>query len=186
MISPMRAVPNTALILILGLMVGCSTTGKNIAGINNFDTVKDGVLYRGAQPSREGIQTLKAQGVRTVVNLRDDPPSWEKEAVEQAGMNYVSIPSVAHKTDPAAIQRFLQTMKDGDKPVFVHCHVGRDRTGLNVATYRIVEEGATRDAAIKDLHDHGYQWLFFPGIEKYLKSFDPAQYTTATTAPATQ
>lgn len=161
-------------------MLGCSTTGKNVQGIHNFDTVKEVVLYRGAQPSQEGIETLKKRGVRTVVNLRDDPVSWEKEAVEKAGMKYVFIPTVAQKTDPGSIERFLKTMTDGEKPVFVHCHVGRDRTGLNVAMYRIVEAGESREAAIRDLHDHGYQWVFFPGIEKYLKKFDARRYEAPT------
>jgi protein tyrosine phosphatase (PTP) superfamily phosphohydrolase (DUF442 family) len=182
MIALMRVVRNAAAIVMLGVMLGCSTTGKTVAGINNFDTVKEGVLYRGAQPSKEGIATLKARGVLTVVNLRDDPASWEKDAVEGAGMKYVSIPSDASKTNPAGIEAFLRTMENGEKPVFVHCHVGRDRTGLNVAVYRIVDEGESREAAIRDLHDHGYQSLFFPGIERYLKTFDPQRYST--TAPS--
>ena len=167
----------TALCLVL-LATGCSTIGKSVPGINNFDEVRKDVLYRGAQPSEKGIKTLADRGVRTVVNLRADPLAWEKDAVIQSGMEYVWIPSLAERNDPKVIEKFLATMRERNRPVFVHCRVGRDRTGLNVAAWRIVHEKWSRDEAIHELYAHGYNWMWFPNIERYLRSFDPKTFPT--------
>src|SRR5262245_54440765 len=123
-----RRAPSLALALLIFAAAGCATVGKNAPGIDNFAEVDPGVLYRGAQPTEKGIRYLADRGVKTVVNLRDDAPEWEKGAVEQAGMRYVWIPSVASEADPKVVERFLVTMRDGAGPVFVHCKAGRDRT----------------------------------------------------------
>jgi hypothetical protein len=49
-----------------------------------------------------------------------------------------------------------------------------------VAVYRIVDQGWSRGEVIKELHDHGYHWLFVPGIERYLRSFDPNDFRAST------
>src|SRR5688500_15746230 len=55
-----------------GAGAGCSTVGKPITGVANFAVIEQDGLYRGGQPSYEGIQQLKSNGVRTVIDLRDD------------------------------------------------------------------------------------------------------------------
>src|SRR5436189_3425076 len=91
---------SVAIVWLLLLGCGCATVGKDVPGVKNFGEVEKGQLYRGAQPSEKGIQYLADNGIRTVVNLRDDPQKWEKQAVEKAGMQYVWIPSTASKADP--------------------------------------------------------------------------------------
>jgi uncharacterized protein (TIGR01244 family) len=157
------------------IVTGCHTVGTRVNGIDNFDTV-NASLYRGAQPSREGIEELKRRGVRTVVNLRDDANPDERQWADQAGMRYVVIPMSPMKVEPAKVAAFLDEMKQSPQPVFVHCRQGRDRTGLEVAVYRIVEDDWSREAALKELYAHGYHWAVFPGIARYVKTFDPKQY----------
>src|SRR5438270_13992801 len=94
---------NSLFLAVLLFASGCATVGRSERGIDNFDEVQPGVLYRGAQPSRDGIALLKQRGVRTVINLRDDPPPWEKGAAEQAGLHYVSIPMDAGNGDRNAV-----------------------------------------------------------------------------------
>jgi uncharacterized protein (TIGR01244 family) len=171
--------PMWLLVLLLSLASGCATVGKDIPGIYNFAEVEKDVLYRGGQPTEKGIKHLSDRGVKTVVNLRADPLAWEKDAVEKAGMQYVWLPSLAERTDSKVVARFLSTVRASDGPVLVHCRVGRDRTGLNVAAYRICEQGWDRHRAIKELHAHGYHWAWFPGIERYLKTFDSTRFASA-------
>ena len=33
--------------------------------------------------------------------------------------------------------------------------------------------------AIQELHAHGFNWFLYPGIERFLRSFDPAQFPAA-------
>ena len=154
---------------------GCQSVGKPITGVENYATVADG-LYRGGQPSYDGIQQLKSRGVRTVIDLRDDRNPAERMWVEEAGMAYVNIPSDASRVEPGKIGRFLKEVDEAQKPIFVHCRRGRDRTGLQIAVYRMVEQGWPREAALKELYAHGHQWLAFPGIARYLRTFDPQQF----------
>ena len=163
-----------AALVCLCVAAGCQTAGSRLAGVDNFAVVQDGPqgIYRGAQPTAAGIQTLKSRGVRTIIDLRDDAlPSAETNA-ERAGLRYIHIPTNAAVTDPAKIRGFLDAMATAPRPVFVHCMAGRDRTGLEIAVYRIVVEHWSREAALRELHGYGYNWGLFPGIARYVKMFD--------------
>src|ERR1700684_3920587 len=65
----------------------------NVAGVPNFHEVNDHV-YRGAQPTDQGFQSLAKLGVKTITDLREpgDRSTSERKAVEAAGMRYVTIP----------------------------------------------------------------------------------------------
>jgi uncharacterized protein (TIGR01244 family) len=177
-------------LLLLICITGCHTVGRNITGIDNFDRV-DGRLYRGAQPSKDGIAELKNRGVQTVIDLRDDSNPSERGWVEAAGMNYLNIPMSATRVEPAKVHQFLDAVTSSPAPIFVHCRQGRDRTGLNVGAYRMAVQDRPRDATLDELYAHGYHWAVFPGIAKFLKTFDPQQYrkqvipTTQAYLPAT-
>lgn len=159
---------------------GCATVGKNFGGVPNFATVDPAphAVYRGGQPSRAGIATLRDLGVRTIIDLRDDPVPWERHAVTDAGITYLNIPSNAAHTDPAVIARFLDALHTAERPVYVHCRRGRDRTGLEIACYRLVnqQDAWTRAQVLRELRRHGHQRLFFPGIERYLRTMDPQDF----------
>jgi uncharacterized protein (TIGR01244 family) len=143
--------------------------------------VQDGPdgIYRGAQPKPEGFDTLRDRGVHTVINLRDDSVSDEQANAEKAGLTYVHIPTNAARIEPEKIRQFLAAMQTSPRPVFVHCAVGCDRTGLEVAMYRIVIEKWPRQQAIDELYAHGYHWAIYPGIARYLKTFTESDYAPA-------
>ena len=173
-----------SLLTLVLLSGGCgATVGRNVGGVPNFATVDPApqAIYRGGQPSREGFQTLKAMGVKTVIDLRDDRVPWEKSVVTDHGMTYMNIPSNAARTSPKTIAAFLEAVNNAERPIYVHCKRGRDRTGLEIACYRLVHQGDqwTRAEVIEDLRRHGQQRLFFPGIERYLRTFDPQDFMPA-------
>ena len=125
---------------------GNSQTTSN----RNFPTVKiknfgqmDQRFYRGAQPKADDYQSLKALGIKTVIDLRDDPTNYEKAAVEALGMKYVNIPMSDKKYPPAAsIAEFLKLANNPQTGAFfVHCEGGRHRTGVIGAVYRLTKYG---------------------------------------------
>src|SRR5436305_12600532 len=59
--------------------------------IRNFGKMDDR-FYRGAQPDESDYKDLKALGVKTVIDLTDNPTNYEKRDVEALGMRYVSLP----------------------------------------------------------------------------------------------
>src|SRR3954462_15948430 len=116
-------------LLLLAHVAGCaSTVGKRVHGIDNFATVEPG-LYRGGQPDKGGFETLAKQGVRTVINLRDDPVGSERGDVQRLGMTYVEIGTNAALVSPGKTNQFIQHVTTEPQPIFVHCRAGRDRTG---------------------------------------------------------
>ncbi len=133
-----------------------------LPGLSNIGRVAPGIL-RGAQPAPEGYETLRRMGIRTVVNLR--LRHGEKEAVEAAGMRSVEIPFDTMKSvDPAKVARVLDVMTDPrNRPLFVHCAQGKDRTGLVVAVYRIKVDGWSREEAEAEMDAFGFHdaWIQF-------------------------
>src|SRR3954469_18767972 len=92
------------MVLLLTQMAGgcASTVGQRTHGIDNFATVEPG-FFRGAQPSKGGIDALAKEGVKTIINLRDDPVSWERERAEALGICYIEIGTNAAVVSPAKI-----------------------------------------------------------------------------------
>ena len=61
----------------------------NLPGLSNVGRVAPGVL-RGAQPGKEGYATLKAMGIKTVIDMRTSES--EQKQVEAAGMRAIAVP----------------------------------------------------------------------------------------------
>jgi protein tyrosine/serine phosphatase len=117
-------------------------------------------IFRGAQPDPEGYDTLKAMGIRTVINLRTR--HGERKAVEAAGMRYVEIPMSYWKdVDPAVVRKALSEMTDpANQPVFVHCFRGTDRTGVIVAVYRMEVDGWSEAEAEAEMEAFGFHEIW--------------------------
>lgn len=105
--------------------------------IKNFGQMDDR-FYRGAQPKEKDYKDLATLGIRTIIDLREDPEAYERPLVESLGMKYVHIPMIAKKyPTPEATQLFLSTVNDPSTgKFFVHCAGGRHRTGAMGAVYR--------------------------------------------------
>lgn len=147
---------------VLSLACNMPSHAKKITeDLPRFDQVS-ATLYRGGQPTERGIQQLKQQGIKTVINLRDVDEGNEALSVRQNGMNYVSIPmdGVSKPTD-SQIRKFLAVTQDPQaQPVYVHCKYGRDRTGCMVGIYREVADHWTADQAYKEMINHGFRNAF--------------------------
>lgn len=127
-------------------------------------------LFRGGQPSEAGLQQLYDSGVRTVVNLRSDPREVESERqlCERYGLRYVSIPMSSNvgPTDQQIDQFMAVVDRAAERPdrgsVFVHCHLGADRTGCMVALYRELHDNYSFAKAHQEMLAYGFH-------EKYSK-----------------
>ena len=105
--------------------------------IKNFGQM-DERFYRGAQPKEKDYKALAQLGIRTIIDLRDDPEEYAKSTAESVGMTYINIPMIAKKyPTPEATDMFLKTVNDpATGKFFVHCAGGRHRTGAMGAVYR--------------------------------------------------
>ena len=140
-----------------------------LPGLTNVGRVANGI-FRGAQPKPEGYATLKATGIRTVINLRTR--HGEREAIEAAGMRYVEIPmNVRKNVVPAAVRKALSVMTDkANQPVFVHCSRGADRTGVVAAVYRMEVDGWSEAEAEAEMEAFGFHEVWFQ-LKKFVRQY---------------
>jgi len=129
-------------------------------------------LYRGAQPTAEGMRRLEEMGMKTVVNLRS--LHSDRDELAGTGLAYEHIHVSALRIKDEEVLRFLKIVADQDRaPVFVHCHRGADRTGLMCAVYRVAVCGWTKEEAIREMREGGFGFhRIHLHMVDYLKELD--------------
>lgn len=183
-------VPSSDYLLLLGLVLVFSARaafGEGISnrpthwakpitlnGVTNLYQVSE-VLYRSAQPTREGFTNLAKMGIKTVVNLR-----WlhsDSEMVKGLPLNYAHIPMQVWNPEKEDLFRFLQIVLDTNcTPVLVHCEHGADRTGVMCAAYRVIVQGWSKEEALREMYEGGFGvhrvWRNLP---KWLKDLNEGE-----------
>jgi protein tyrosine phosphatase (PTP) superfamily phosphohydrolase (DUF442 family) len=159
--------------------IACKLTLK---GVPNFGEVTP-TLYRGAQPTKEGFDNLAKMGISIVVDLRGSRES-ERQLVTKLGMQYVAIPWHCFHPKDAALAQFLSLLRENPgRKVFIHCRTGDDRTGMEIAAYRMAEQGWTAQEARREMEAFGFS-LFHrticPGLASYEEKF-PRRFETSPT-----
>lgn len=127
-----------------------------IPGVTNFYQVTTN-LYRGAQPTAEGMRQLKKMGIKTVINLRAF--HTDDEAVTGTGLKSVRFEMTPLRAQEDEVVKFLKLVTDTNNlPAFVHCQRGADRTGTMCAMYRIVVCGWTKQQALAEMEKGGFHF----------------------------
>lgn len=150
-------------------------------GLPNLHRVDDGV-YRGAQPTAEGMRELEKLGVKTVLNLRS--MHSDRDLLRGTDLESVEIPMHAWHGEEEDVRAAMAVLTDpARRPVFVHCQHGADRTGVICALYRVLEEGWSKEDAIREMTegDFGFHpiWQNLVGfVEEY-----PVGTTTLPSSP---
>jgi tyrosine-protein phosphatase SIW14 len=151
-------------------------------GVPDFGEVTP-KLYRGGQPTKEGFRNLAKMGIKIVVDLRGSRHS-ERQVVTELGMKYVSFPWRCYRPRDEPLAEFLMLIRENPgKKIFVHCRVGDDRTGMDIAAYRMAEQGWTPEEAKKEMEAYGVNWFhrtICPGLSSYEEKF-PERFKTSPT-----
>jgi protein tyrosine phosphatase (PTP) superfamily phosphohydrolase (DUF442 family) len=143
-----------------------------LPGLPNFHKVSDD-LYRGAQPSVDGMRQLEKLGIKTVVNLRSSHSDHDE--LEGTGLAYEHIEMRAWgKPENEDVLRFLQIVSDiNSSPVFVHCQHGADRSGTVCAIYRIIIQGWSKEEAIDEMTKGGFGFhSIWRSLPDYISKLD--------------
>jgi protein tyrosine phosphatase (PTP) superfamily phosphohydrolase (DUF442 family) len=148
-------------ILLIVLLPSCATLEHLLYTYDplNFHTVKEGVLYRSAQPSGRDLRRVTQEyQLKNVINLRGSNPgeSWydtEKAVSDELGLKRVDIGMSAarlpHRDD---LIRLLDAFKELPRPILVHCKAGADRTGEAAAIFAMDHLKWSRREAAAQLH----------------------------------
>lgn len=152
--------------LALGVITYARSNDKDAASskasivavdVENFGQVTES-YYRGAQPKGDEYNQLAAIGVKTIIDLRDDPKDYAKRLTEQAGMKYINFPlNDKGYPPPDAASKFLALVNDQENwPVYVHCAGGRHRTGAMTAVFRMTVQGWDVNRAYEEMKDYDF------------------------------
>lgn len=140
-------------------------------GLPNLHKINDG-LYRGAQPTAEGIKELEKMGIKTIICLRTG--KVDRDLVAGSRLTLEEIPMNAWDVNEEHVVRFLGIAADKNRqPVFFHCQHGADRTGTMCAAYRVVIDGWTKQQAIDEMTKGGFNfhsmWVNLPKFIENMK-----------------
>jgi len=125
-------------------------TPCHVEGMRNCATTGDVLI--GSQPTENALDTLAAQGYRTVVSTRAPGEiDWDERAkVESLGMGFVQIPMpnpVTEITDEQ-VARLDSVLTHTEGPVALHCGSGNRVSGL-WAAWLVADRGVSPSEALR-------------------------------------
>ena len=195
MSNPRNIFAKISAAVVIVLAIGTAAVAKRHSDpafsnihIRNFGKMDDR-FYRGAQPDESDYKDLKALGVKTVIDLQDNPTGYEKRDVEALGMRYVNLPmSDSSYPKQASVDAFLKLVNDPSTGVmFVHCAGGRHRTGVMGAVYRFNVNHWNLDQAYTEMKDYDFYTRFGHGdlktfVEDYSQKVPKASAAAVSSA----
>lgn len=147
-----------------------------VTGIRRFFRI-DKEVCTGGQPNLVHMEKLKAEGIKTIINLR--PPSEHAAAKEEAkakelGLRYFNIPVAFGDPKDQQVEEFLKLTDDpANRPMFIHC-----AAAIRVAAFwmirRVLRDGWTVEKAEEEAKKIGLtvqDWQDFASdyIERHKK-----------------
>ena len=144
----MKRVVLLAALLAAPALAGEVPASVDPALIPNYVVIRPG-LAAGGQPTAEGLKQLRAQGFKTVINLRtaaEPGLAEEEEAVKAQGLRYLHVPvspATFRAEDVAAVKAVLEDPSMA--PVLLHCATS-NRVG---AVWAVIEsqQGKSQEQA---------------------------------------
>ena len=144
----------TLLVLALAVPAAAQVTKQEREGIVNFSRV-DAVVACGGATDTKALDGLKADGFKTIINLRtagEQGANLEQNAAraKELGLKYVSIPFAVAQPDPKAVDTFLgEIANKSNQPVYVHCGAA-SRVGAFWLVKRVMQDGWTIEKATEE------------------------------------
>jgi protein tyrosine phosphatase (PTP) superfamily phosphohydrolase (DUF442 family) len=159
------------LILATSTVVAFGQIQSEQPAIFNFTRVDD-QYCTGGQPKLEALAKLKAEGVKSILNLRQ--PSEHRAADEEAkakelGLKYFNIPVVYASPKEEQATEFLKITDDpANRPMFIHC-TAAIRVGAFWMIRRVLRDGWTVEAAEEEAKKIGLREA--PHLTEFAKNY---------------
>jgi len=120
------------------------------------------------------LDQLYENGLRVIVTLNDEA---ESDSIASAGLRHyrLALPPVLilaetdMETLMAGVEAALPLIHgeiEAGRPVLVHCHAGKDRTGVMLASYLMRYEGVAPVEAVSRLREVRSNVMSAPGYEE--------------------
>jgi hypothetical protein len=128
-------------------------------------------IYRGPAPETAAdYRQLSALGIRTVLDIRSGrrrDRERECACLKSYGIYYIHAPVSFRPERDGSAERALRILTNSQRhPIYIHCQLGRDRSGLIIGLYRVRCDGWSRQRAYCEMKRFGFR-SFFRGLERY-------------------
>jgi protein tyrosine phosphatase (PTP) superfamily phosphohydrolase (DUF442 family) len=156
--------------------------------LDHFVAIEPGQVYRaGAMPPERLLETVRAYGIRSVIDLRthDDEAEAERALLATVGVRHFHIPS-KQVPDPRTIDAFLAVMEAPEnRPVLIHCTHGVGRAPLYEAIYRIEFQGWDPERARESAYWRSGLGAFEPDDSKgrFLREYTARRHADVASRP---
>ena len=160
--------------IVLGLVCALTVSAAAHPPLQHFSKVADGV-YKGSTPRNEAaFAMLRSYGIRTIVDIDFLPLTsrFEKSKADRYGMRFFAVKMNGSPVPPSErhVNQILAILHDKRyHPVYFHCALGRDRTSLIAALYKMYFEGYSERRAWQYMRESGFKdsWTL-RGLKTYL------------------
>lgn len=145
-----------------------------IKGLSNLHQVTP-MIYRSAQPDKNSGSVISELGIKTVLSFRKRDK--DEPLHSTPGVTFKRYPLYTWDIEEEDILAVLRIMNDpANQPILVHCTHGADRTGLMMASYRMIIQGWTKEAAIAEMKKGEYEYhVIWKNIERRIHKMDIAK-----------
>ncbi len=103
----------------------------DLPGLHNVVTYAPNLVDGGQPEGREGLATLAAMGIKTVISVDGQKPDAATAA--QLGMRYVHLPISYDTITPQRQRELAQAISSCEGPIYLHCHHGKHRSAAAMA-----------------------------------------------------
>jgi len=142
-----------------------------IKGLPNLHRVTP-MLYRSAQPDKNSGDAIARLGIKTVLSFRKRDK--DEPLHNTPGVSFKRYPLYTWDIEEEDILAVLRILNDpANQPILVHCTHGADRTGLMMASYRMIVQGWSKETAIAEMKKGDYEYhVIWKNIERRIRKMD--------------
>lgn len=116
-------------------------------GLHNVVTYAPEVVCGGVPEGDEGLHTLAAMGIKTIVSVDGATP--DVAGAERLGMHYVHLPISYDGIEEERKVELAQALSSLPGPIYMHCHHGKHRSAAALATAAVLAGRLTPAVALE-------------------------------------
>lgn len=152
--------------------------------LHNLYAVND-QIYRSEQPDDEDVTDLKQLGIREILNLREFHQDDDDLPATDFTLHRIKMKTSQISEDE--IVNALRLIKNRQGPILIHCWHGSDRTGVVIASYRMVFDGWSKAQAIDEMVNggYGYHARVYPELIELIENLDFEEVSAQVNTPIT-
>lgn len=138
--------------------------------LENLYKVDDGI-YRSNQPTALQFKSLEMNGIKEVLNLRRFHSDTDDAKNTNLTLHHIKVR--ASQVNDNHLLEAMRIIRDRKGDILVHCHHGSDRTGVVIATYRIIFQDWSKEDAIAEMkkEEFGFHSIF-SNLPKLIQNLD--------------